>query len=104
MTTTQTTTTSPERIESVDQLERLLSEPTPAAVRAMGNLKGDLIVLGVAGKMGPTLARMAKRASEMAGIKRRVIGVSRFTSSHEESNLRSEERRVGKESRCARSQ
>ena len=89
MTTTQTTTTLPERIESVDQLEDLLSDPTPAAVRAMGNMKGDLIVLGVAGKMGPTLARMAKRASDSAGVSRRVIGVSRFSNPEEESRLQS---------------
>nr|WP_255551155.1 NAD-dependent epimerase/dehydratase family protein [Granulicella sp. dw_53] len=36
--------------------------------------------MGVGGKMGPTLARMAKRASDLAGISRRVIGISRFTS------------------------
>jgi nucleoside-diphosphate-sugar epimerase len=46
----------------------------------MGALDGDIAVLGVGGKMGPTLARMAKRASEMAGVKRRVIGVARFSS------------------------
>ncbi|HEV2295685.1 MAG TPA: NAD-dependent epimerase/dehydratase family protein [Tepidisphaeraceae bacterium] len=79
----------PERIESVEQLEEMLSDPTPAAVRAMGNMEGDLIVLGVAGKMGPTLARMAKRASNAAGVRRRVIGVSRFTNADEESRLQS---------------
>jgi len=45
-------------------------------------------VLGVGGKMGPTLARMAKRASEKAGAKRRIIGVSRFSSSTIEKRLR----------------
>ena len=40
MTTTQTTTVLPERIDTVDQLEELLSDPTPAAVRR-GNLTGD---------------------------------------------------------------
>jgi len=83
----ETKSALPERIESVDQLEDLLSDPTPAAVRAMGNMKGDLIVLGVAGKMGPTLARMAKRASDAAGVKRRVIGVSRFSNADEETRL-----------------
>jgi nucleoside-diphosphate-sugar epimerase len=73
----------PDRIESVDQLEEMLSEPTPAAITAMGNLKGDLIILGVAGKMGPTLARMARRASDAAGVKRRVIGVARFSNPDE---------------------
>ena len=37
-------------------------------------------MLGVAGKMGPTLARMAKRAVDAAGVPARVIGVSRFSS------------------------
>jgi nucleoside-diphosphate-sugar epimerase len=46
-------------------------------------LDGDLIFLGVAGKMGPTLARMAKRASDAAGTKRRIVGVSRFSSEAE---------------------
>ena len=77
----------PERIQSVDQLEEMLSEPSPAAVDAMRNITGDLIVLGVAGKMGPTLARMAKRASDAAGVKRRVIGVSRFSNPDEEARL-----------------
>src|SRR5215470_8461250 len=61
-------------------LEELLSEPTEGLVRAMRALDGDIVVLGVAGKMGPTLARMAKRASDAAGVKRRVIGASRFSS------------------------
>jgi hypothetical protein len=90
MSTTQTKSTSlPDRIESVEQLEGMLSDPTPAAIKAMGNMTGDLIVLGVAGKMGPTLARMAKRASDAAGVKRRVIGVSRFSNPDEEANLKS---------------
>jgi len=68
-------------IQDVTQLEALLSEPTDGVVRTLGTLDGDIVVLGVAGKMGPALARMAKRASEMAGVKRRVIGISRFSSS-----------------------
>ncbi len=68
-------------IQNVEELENILSEPTEAVVHAMGELKGDLVVLGIGGKMGPTLARMAKRASDMAGVSRRVIGVSRFSAS-----------------------
>lgn len=75
-------------IETVEQLEDVLSEPSEAAIRAMGELSGDVIMLGVAGKMGPTLARMAKRASERAGVQRRVIGVARFSNSSEETKLR----------------
>lgn len=73
------TTKCPDRIETVEQLDDLLSEPTPAAVEALARLDGDLLLLGVGGKMGPTLARMARRAFDTAGLRRRVIGVSRFS-------------------------
>jgi nucleoside-diphosphate-sugar epimerase len=66
-------------ISSLQELEDRLSEPTPATVEAMARLKGDIVVLGVGGKMGPTLARMARRASAQAGVRRRIIGVSRFS-------------------------
>jgi nucleoside-diphosphate-sugar epimerase len=75
-------------IETVQQLEDVLSEPSDAAIRAVAQLEGDVIVLGVGGKMGPTLARMAKRASDRAGVRRRVIGVSRFSNSDEETKLK----------------
>jgi nucleoside-diphosphate-sugar epimerase len=75
-------------IDNVEQLEELLSEPSPIAIEAMGRLEGDLMLLGVGGKMGPTLARMARRASDQAGVRRRVIGVSRFSSSGVEQRLR----------------
>src|SRR5437870_9561279 len=77
----------PSKIQSVEQLEDLLSEPTAGAVAAMGRLKGDLMLLGVGGKMGPTLARMARKASELAGVSRRIIGVSRFASGTQEESL-----------------
>ena len=77
-----------DRIDNVERLEDLLSEPTLSAVEALGALDGDLIVLGVAGKMGPSLARMALRASQRAGIRRRVVGVARFSESVSEARLR----------------
>ncbi|HID75401.1 MAG TPA: NAD(P)-dependent oxidoreductase [Planctomycetaceae bacterium] len=66
-------------IKTVDELEERLSRPAPEVVDLMGRLEGDLIVLGVGGKIGPSLARMARRASDEAGRRRRVIGVSRFS-------------------------
>jgi nucleoside-diphosphate-sugar epimerase len=71
-------------IESESQLEDRLSEPTAAVVETLGRLDGDVIVLGVAGKMGPSLARMARRASDAAGVRRRVYGVARFFTGGEE--------------------
>jgi nucleoside-diphosphate-sugar epimerase len=77
----------PQSIADVRALEDLLSDPPDYLVSAMGDLDGDLIVLGVAGKMGPTLARMAKRASDRAGRNRRVIGVARFSDANQQAAL-----------------
>jgi len=52
-----------------------MSRPSGALVHELERAPGDLMVLGVGGKMGPTLARMAKRAAPA----RRVIGVARFS-------------------------
>jgi hypothetical protein len=66
-------------IPNADVLDQILSEPTEGVVDTVGRLDGDIITLGVGGKMGPTLALMAKRASDMAGNNRKIIGVSRFS-------------------------
>src|SRR5262249_52729359 len=66
-------------IQNVEHLEELLSEPTEPVVELMRRLQGDLILLGAAGTIGPSLARMARRASDLAGVRRRIIGVSRFS-------------------------
>ncbi|MGC8785418.1 MAG: NAD-dependent epimerase/dehydratase family protein [Armatimonadota bacterium] len=66
-------------ITSVEELEERLSCPTPEVVQLFRELQGDLLVLGVGGKMGPTLARMARRAMDEAGNAAEVIGVARFS-------------------------
>src|SRR6185437_6074462 len=48
----------------------------------------DIVVLGAAGKMGPTLTRMARRALDALGRHDRVIAVSRFSSASAERSLR----------------
>jgi nucleoside-diphosphate-sugar epimerase len=67
------------RITSIEELEDVLSEPTPGLIQDMKRLAGDIVVLGAGGKMGPGLARMAKRASDAAGTPRRIVAVSRFS-------------------------
>ena len=64
-------------IANEQQLDELLSRPSDADIAAMAALDGDLLILGVAGKMGPTLAMRARRA---APASKRIIGVSRFSS------------------------
>lgn len=70
----------PDHFATVAELDEFLSRPTPEVVAAMQALEGDIMVLGVGGKMGPSLAALARRASDAAGARRRVIGVSRFSS------------------------
>jgi len=65
----------PRRIADVDALEELISRPSQAVVDDLAGLAGDIIVLGVGGKVGPGLARMAKRAAPA----KRVVGVARFS-------------------------
>ena len=65
----------PERFESVAALEDFMTEPTPALIDDLARVPGGILVLGAAGKMGPTLARMAKRAAPA----KRIVGVARFT-------------------------
>jgi nucleoside-diphosphate-sugar epimerase len=83
------TSALPRSIANVQELEALLSEPPRYVVDTMRDLDGDLLVLGVAGKMGPTLARMAQRASAAAGTPRRVIGVARFSDPSQQESLES---------------
>ena len=74
-------------VQTVEQLEELLSEPGEAVVESMRRLSGDIILLGAAGKIGPSLARMARRASDLAGGSRRIMAVSRFSDPNEETRL-----------------
>ena len=60
-------------------LDELLSRPHRATVEALRAAQGDLLILGAGGKMGPSLARMARRATDEAGDSRRVVAVSRFS-------------------------
>ncbi|VIO79849.1 hypothetical protein CI1B_81830 [Bradyrhizobium ivorense] len=70
-----TRATLPATIPDLDALDELLSRPSQALIDNLGKVDGDIMILGVAGKMGPTLADLAKRAQPQ----RRVIGVARFS-------------------------
>ena len=68
----------PEKIENEEQLDELLSRPGKETIEMFSRIDGDIIFLGVAGKIGKSLAFMAKRACDEADIKKRIIGVSTF--------------------------
>ncbi len=66
-------------IEGEDNLDEALSRPTPELVEFARTLPSPLVILGAAGKMGPSLAVMARRAAITAGNNLDVIAVSRFS-------------------------
>jgi hypothetical protein len=65
----------PTRFDDEDHLEEFMTTPSPALTAALRGVPGDIIVLGVGGKMGPTLARLARRAAP----EKRIFGVARFS-------------------------
>src|ERR1039458_9984412 len=75
------------KIKTESELEELLSRPDEETASAMAAMDGDLLILGAGGKMGPSLARLARRAIDQAGVKKRVIAVARFTNDQLPSEL-----------------
>ncbi|MEO6445022.1 MAG: NAD-dependent epimerase/dehydratase family protein [Gemmatimonadaceae bacterium] len=64
---------------SETELEERLSRPTPALLEALAGVRGDILVLGAGGKMGPSLTAMAQRAAHELGDGRQVIALSRWS-------------------------
>lgn len=81
--------TYPEVFKNEEELEEAISRPTQAVVNMMKELTGDIIFLGVSGKMGISMAHMAKRACDLAGVEKRIIGVSRFSQTKNKEYLES---------------
>jgi nucleoside-diphosphate-sugar epimerase len=67
--------TLPDSFRDENELEEVMTRPSPALTADLAEVPGDILILGIGGKMGPTLARLAKRADP----KRRVVGVARFS-------------------------
>ncbi len=69
----------PEKIETEEQLDALLTRPSAALVEFIRTVSSPLLILGAGGKMGPTLAVLAKRAADAANHALDVTAVSRFS-------------------------
>jgi nucleoside-diphosphate-sugar epimerase len=67
--------TLPDTIADIAALDDLLCRPSQALIDDLAKVEGDIMILGVAGKMGPTLAGLAAAALP----DRRIIGVARFS-------------------------
>ena len=74
-------------ITTIEELEEQLSRPTAADVSTMAELDGDILILGAGGKMGPSLALLARRSVDAAHSKKRIIAVSRFADKELRSQL-----------------
>jgi len=66
-------------LKNTATLYKQLLQPSAYLIEDMASLDGDILILGVGGKMGPGLARVAKQAADLAGVQKRIIGVARFT-------------------------
>ena len=73
-------TSLPAEIRDEAQLEEVLSEPSAADVDCVSRLNGDVLIVGAAGKMGPSLVRRVHLAAARAGSRGRVLAASRFSS------------------------
>jgi nucleoside-diphosphate-sugar epimerase len=69
----------PDLITTEEQLNDVMSQPPESLVQLMKKLEGDIMILGIGGKMGTTLGYEAVLAIKQAGVKKRVFGVSRFS-------------------------
>lgn len=74
-----TTHAIPNKVTDETTLERLLASPRPELVTDLRSWSGDLVVLGAGGKMGPSLAKLARAGLDAAGRTGDVVhAVSRF--------------------------
>jgi nucleoside-diphosphate-sugar epimerase len=68
----------PDTLNTAQELDELLSRPSEGLVECMRRLDGDVMILGAGGKVGPTMARMARRAIEAAQARKKVYAVDLF--------------------------
>lgn len=66
-------------MNNLQQTVDALLQPSDALVADMAALEGDILLLGVGGKIGPSLAKLAKQAVDKSGVPRRIIGASRLS-------------------------
>jgi len=77
-------------MRNIESVYKKLLEPSADLIEDMATIDGDIIVLGIGGKMEPGLARVAKQAIDKAGINKKIIGVARFSEPGLQEQLNSE--------------
>jgi nucleoside-diphosphate-sugar epimerase len=66
-------------MNGIESLEEKWLSPSDALIEDMKQIKGDIMVLGAGGKIGPSICRLVKQAIDLAGVDKHVIAVSRFS-------------------------
>ena len=66
-------------MKDLEKLEEEILRPTVDLINDLSDLEGNIMILGIGGKMGPSLAVLAHKALQIAGKNNQVIGVSRFS-------------------------
>jgi hypothetical protein len=66
-------------VQTENELDELLTRPRPELISFIGSVSSPLVLLGAGGKMGPTLAVLARRAADAAKHPLEIIAVSRFS-------------------------
>jgi hypothetical protein len=69
----------PQTIDSEETLDEVLTRPRAVLIEAISEIQSPLLLLGAGGKMGPTLAVLAKRAARLAGRPLEIVAASRFS-------------------------
>ncbi|MBO5724768.1 MAG: NAD(P)-dependent oxidoreductase [Lentisphaeria bacterium] len=77
-----------ELLNTEEQLEKLLCIPTPGLVETFRRLSGDIMILGIAGKVGVSMGLQAMEAVRLSGVPRKIYGVARFSKAEDEVKLR----------------
>lgn len=80
-------TSLPQCISSTDELEKIITEPDETVVSFMRHMKGDIMILGIGGKIGSDLGIMALKAVQQAKTGAKVYGVSRFSDENKRQRL-----------------
>ncbi len=78
---------TPDLINNVRELDDFMTTPRDAVIETIRRMPGDLLILGAGGKMGISLAVLSKRASDKAGVSKRIMAVSRFSNKAGQSEL-----------------
>lgn len=66
-------------MKNIESAYKKLLQPSDDLIADIVKTEGDILILGVGGKMGPALAKLAKQAIDKAGVVKKIIGVSRFS-------------------------